>query len=131
MQSKTYDNIYVRVYKTVLGKGSAVKGQTMEPSPAISGLSECVVNEVTSGGGDAEDDDHFRVRVWASMSSPFLGTVSDYQRKIFSDFPLSANGFDIENCFIIPRGSRSGYICVIPAKSGENGTQFWKYCLKN
>ena len=124
--SNDHDNIYVRVYKTVLGKGSAVKGQTMEPSPAISGLSECVVSEVTSGGGDAEDDDHFRVRVWASMSSPFLGTVSDYQRKIFSDFPLSANGFDIENCFIIPRGSRSGYICVIPAKSGENGAV--KHC---
>lgn len=114
-------NIYLRVYKTVTGRGSAVSGQTMEPSPAISGLSECVIHEVTSGGGDEESDDHFRVRIWASMSSPFLGSVADYQRKIFSEFPLSANGFNVENCFIIPRGSRSGYICVIPAKRGADG----------
>lgn len=115
-------NIYLRVYKTVTGRGSAVSGQTMEPSPAISGLSECVIREVTSGGGDEESDDHFRVRIWASMSSPFLGSVADYQRKIFSEFPLSANGFNVENCFIIPRGSRSGYICVIPAKRGADGS---------
>lgn len=114
-------NLYVRVYKTISGRGSSVKGQTMEPSPAIQGLSSCQVNEISSGGGDAEDDDHFRVRIWASMSSPFLGSVSDYQRKIFSEFPLSPNGFNVENCFIIPRGSRSGYICVIPAKRASDG----------
>ena len=115
-------NIYLRVYKTVTGRGSSISGQAMEPSPAISGLSKCVIHEVTSGGGDEESDDHFRVRIWASMSSPFLGSVADYQRKIFSEFPLSANGFNVENCFIIPRGSRSGYICVIPAKRGADGS---------
>jgi hypothetical protein len=56
------------------------------------------------------------------MSSPFLGSVADYQRKIFSEFPLSSNGFNVENCFIIPRGSRSGYICIIPAKKGTDGS---------
>lgn len=115
-------NIYVRVYKDALGKGSSVVGQAMEPSPAISGLEVCVIHSITSGGSDAEDDDHFRVRVWASMSSPFLGSVADYQRKIFSEFPLSENGFNVENCFIIPRGSRSGYICIIPAKKGDDGS---------
>lgn len=114
-------NIYLRVYKNVTGKGSSVVGQSMEPSPAIEGLSECVIHEITSGGDDEENDDHFRTRVWAAMSSPFLGSLADYQRKIFSNFPLSQNGFNIENCFIIPRGSRSGYICVIPAKMGEDG----------
>lgn len=115
-------NIYIRVYKTVTGRGSSVVGQTMEPAPAIIGLTECVVHEISSGGGGAEDDDHFRVRIWAAMSSPFLGSVADYQRKIFSEFPLSSNGFNVENCFIIPRGSRSGYICIIPAKRGPNGS---------
>lgn len=115
-------NVYVRVYKTVAGRGSSVVGQAMEPAPAIAGLSQCVIEEISAGGGDAEDDDHFRVRIWASMSSPFLGSVADYQRKIFSEFPLSANGFNVENCFIIPRGSRSGYICVIPAKRGTDGS---------
>lgn len=115
-------NIYLKVYKTVSGRGSSVVGQTMEPAPAIAGLSECVIQEILSGGGDAETDDHFRVRIWASMSSPFLGSVADYQRKIFSEFPLSSNGFNVENCFIIPRGSRSGYICVIPAKRGTDGS---------
>lgn len=114
-------NIYIRVAKTVTGKGSSVVGEAMEPSPAINGLEVCRVNEITSGGADEEDDDHFRVRVWASMSSPFLGSVADYQRKIFAEFPASTNGFNVENCFIIPRGSRSGYICVIPSKLGENG----------
>lgn len=114
-------NIYVIVKKNVTGKGSSYVGQTMEPSPAISGLETCSVYSVLSGGTEKEDDDHFRVRVWAAMSSPFLGSVSDYQRKIFSEFPLSLNGFNVENCFIIPRGSRSGYICVIPAKVGDNG----------
>lgn len=119
----TYDagNIYIRVVKTVTGKGSSVVGEAMEPSPAISGLEVCQVYQITSGGTDEEDDDHFRVRVWASMSSPFLGSVADYQRKIFAEFPASTNGFNVENCFIIPRGSRSGYICVIPSKLGENG----------
>lgn len=115
-------NIYLKVYKTVSGRGSSVVGQTMEPAPAIEGLSECVIQEILSGGGDAETDDHFRVRIWASMSSPFLGSVADYQRKIFSEFPLSSNGFNVENCFIIPRGSRSGYICVIPAKKASDGS---------
>lgn len=114
-------NIYVRVYKDTLGKGSSVVSQAMEPSPAISGLEVCLIHSITSGGSDAEDDDHFRVRVWAAMSSPFLGSVADYQRKIFSEFPLSENGFNVENCFIIPRGSRSGYICIIPAKRADNG----------
>jgi hypothetical protein len=115
-------NIYIRVYKTVTGRGSSAVGQTMEPAPAIIGLTECVVHEISSGGGDAEDDDHFRVRIWAAMSSPFLGSVADYQRKIFSEFPLSSNGFNVENCFIIPRGSSSGYICIIPAKKGTDGS---------
>jgi hypothetical protein len=115
-------NIYVRVYKSVMGRGASVAGQQVQPIPAISGLESCQIHSVTAGGGDAEDDDHFRVRVWASMSSPFLGSVADYQRKIFSEFPFSENGFNVENCFIIPRGSRSGYICVIPAKSGEDGS---------
>jgi hypothetical protein len=115
-------NIYIKVYKTVTGRGSSVVGQTMEPAPAIIGLTECLVHEISSGGGDAEDDDHFRVRIWAAMSSPFLGSVADYQRKIFSEFPLSSNGFNVENCFIIPRGSRSGYICIIPAKKGTDGS---------
>lgn len=114
-------NIYIRVAKTVTGKGSSVVGEAMEPSPAINGLEVCRVHEITSGGADEEDDDHFRVRVWASMSSPFLGSVADYQRKIFAEFPASTNGFNVENCFIIPRGSRSGYICVIPSKLGDNG----------
>lgn len=113
-------NIYVRVYKNVDGKGTSIAGTSMEPAPAIAGLSECVVHSVSSGGADAEDDDHFRVRVWASMSSPFLGSVADYQRKIFAEFPSSQNGFEVENCFVIPRGSRSGYICVIPAKRGSD-----------
>ena len=119
----TFDagNIYIRVVKTVTGKGSSVVGEAMEPSPAISGLEVCKVHEITSGGTDEEDDDHFRVRVWASMASPFLGSVADYQRKIFAEFPASTNGFNVENCFIIPRGSRSGYICVIPSKLGDNG----------
>ena len=115
-------NIYVRVYKNIKGKGSSFAEQNMQPSPAIVGLSECVVHEVSAGGGDKEDDDHFRVRIWASMSSPFLGSVADYQRKIFSEFPSSQNGFNVENCFIIPRGSRSGYICVIPAKKGDDAS---------
>lgn len=119
----TFDagNIYIRVAKTVTGKGSSVVGGAMEPSPAINGLEVCQVHEITSGGTDEEDDEHFRVRVWASMSSPFLGSVADYQRKIFAEFPASTNGFNVENCFIIPRGSRSGYICVIPSKLGDNG----------
>lgn len=115
-------NIYVRVYKSVTGRGTSVAGQQMQPIPAISELESCQIHSVTAGGGDAEDDDHFRVRVWASMSSPFLGSVADYQRKIFSEFPFSENGFDVENCFIIPRGSRSGYICVIPAKKGDDAS---------
>ena len=114
-------NVYLRVYKTVNGRGSSVVGQAFEPSPAITGLEVCQVHEVTSGGGEEETDDHFRVRIWAAMSSPFLGSVADYQRKIFSEFPTSQNGFNVANCFIMPRGSKSGYICVIPAKEGPNG----------
>lgn len=109
-------NIYVNVVKGITGKGTSYAGQKMEPSPAIDGLEVCEVYSINTRGNEVEDDDHFRVRVWTTMSSPFLGTVADYQRKVFSEFPLSENGYKIDNCFIIPRGSRSGYICVIPIK---------------
>ena len=115
-------SIAVRVVKMVEGNGTAVVGNALEPSPAINDLESCLVETIDARGNDEEDDDHFRVRVWATMSSPFLGSMADYQRKIFSEFPLSENGFKIANCFIIPRGSRSGYICVIPSKVDSVGT---------
>lgn len=114
-------SILVKVIKGAAGNGTAVVGNALEPSPGINGLESCLVDTIDARGMDQEDDDHFRVRVWATLSSPFLGSMADYQRKIFSDFPISENGFNVSNCFIIPRGSRSGYICVIPAKLGEGG----------
>lgn len=119
----THDStsISVHVVKMIEGSGTAVVGNALEPSPAINDLESCVVVSIDARGNDEEDDDHFRVRVWATMSSPFLGSMADYQRKIFSEFPLSENGFRVANCFIIPRGSRSGYICVIPAKVDATG----------
>lgn len=117
----TYINVFV--IKDSLGDGSSVKGEAMEPQPAIDGLSVCQIEEITANGDDEESDDEFRVRIWATMASPFLGSVADYQRKIFAEFPSSPNGFIVSNCMIIPRGSRSGYICVIPAKlSVDNET---------
>ena len=114
-------SILVKVIKGAAGNGTAVVGNALEPSPGINGLTSCLVDTIDARGMDQEDDDHFRVRVWATLSSPFLGSMADYQRKIFSDFPISENGFNVSNCFIIPRGSRSGYICVIPAKLGSDG----------
>lgn len=114
-------SILVKVIKGAAGNGTAVVGNALEPSPGINGLESCLVDTIDARGMDQEDDDHFRVRVWATLSSPFLGSMADYQRKIFSDFPISENGFNVSNCFIIPRGSRSGYICVIPAKLGSDG----------
>lgn len=115
-------NIYLKLSKAQSGRGYSIVGQPFEPSPAINGLESCLVFSVNSSGGEEETDDHLRVRVWAALSKPFLGSLSDYQRKIFAEFPGSQNGFNVDNCFIIPRGSRSGYICVIPAKwDGTNG----------
>lgn len=115
-------NIYLKLSKAQVGRGYSIVGQAFEPSPAINGLESCLVFSVNSSGSEEETDDHLRVRVWAALSKPFLGSLADYQRKIFAEFPASQNGFNVDNCFIIPRGSRSGYICVIPAKwDGTNG----------
>lgn len=119
--SNESDFITIKVKKSNTGIGTSSINDAMEPAPAISGLTECSVLSVLSRGAEEETDDHFRVRVWGTMSKPFLGTVADYQRKIFSEFPTSANGFYIENCFIMPRASKSGYICVIPAKADNQG----------
>lgn len=117
----TYINVFV--IKDVYGNGTAVKTDPFEPRPTVDGLTQCICEEVVANGDEEETDDEFRVRVWATMASPFLGSVADYQRKIFAEFPSSTNGFVVSNCMIIPRGSRSGYICVIPSKlSVDNET---------
>jgi hypothetical protein len=106
----------VKVIKETTGKGTSVVAEAFEPATELEGLSVCQVDSIDAQGDTEEDDAHFRVRIWGAMSSPFLGTVSDYYKKIFTEFPVSENGFNVDSCIVIPRGSRSGYICVIPIK---------------
>ena len=109
-------DVAVSVRKEASGQGSSYIGEAFQMSPAISGVESCLVDSITARGEEREDDDTFRVRIWTTMTSPFLGTIASYRKKIFSEFPQQTNGFSVHNCLVIPRGSKSGFICVVPAK---------------
>lgn len=97
-------------------QGTAIDVE-VEPNPAVKDVSSFVISGITATGQDAESDEEYRFRIWRAFSQPFAGTVSDYYKKIFSDFKSSPSGFNIEHAIVIPRGSYNGLITIIASKA--------------
>lgn len=95
-------------------------GDELKATPDLEAES-CSVASIESFGAEVEDDKTFRYRVWSTLNSPFSGTLQDYYKMVFADFPTSNGGYPIDYAFIQPRGSSSGKIFVYAARKDDEG----------
>lgn len=102
------------------GMIGSVIGDELKASPDLDAES-CQVSSIESFGAEVEDDTTFRYRIWSTLNSPFSGTLQDYYKLVFADFPTSNGGYPIDYAFIQPRGSSCGKIFVYAARKDENG----------
>lgn len=111
-------NVYLSAEKG--GMIGSVIGDELKASPDLEAES-CKVSSIESFGAEVEDDKTFRYRIWSTLHSPFSGTLQDYYKMVFADFPTSNGGFPVDYAFIQPRGSSCGKIFVYAARKDTEG----------
>lgn len=114
-------NVYLYLIAENAGNIGSSVGEELQLTPTLEGATSCSIASVNSIGADAEDDETFRYRIWATLNNPFTGTLQAYYKMLFSDFPESTGGFPVDYGFVMPRGSSCGKIFVYAGRKDSDG----------